>query len=380
MKIALPPQAVEVRHKLPALKALTAIRFFAALYVVLYHESHSPTHIVFFPLAARIINSGYTAVTLFFVLSGFILAYNYEQVRSRKEFWISRFARIYPVYLLSLLPPLLITPHWSYHPRPGTVGVVLTVLLLQGWWPPLCFSLNMAAWTLSVEAFFYAVFPFLLPWTQRLRRSSFAGIQAAYFALLCLCPLLSLSATAAPAGLQLSRWLESSFPLARLNAFFVGVYAGVHFRRSATRRMSGVAESLSSRGRAWGITLTAAAILGLLLASPSESFGPLRSGFLQLFYAGLIWLLGDVQWAVLNNHAMQMAGEISYSMYILQFPVMFASDDLVGRLFPRAGHISGLYICVLIGLSYVVFRWFEIPARLAIREKLSGRPVPLRAI
>src|ERR1035437_477263 len=130
MNSAIYSQPVEVRHKLPPIKSLTSLRFFAAIYVVLFHESANPGHFVFFPLAARFVASGFTAVTLFFVLSGFILAYNYDRIRSRREFWISRFARIYPVYFLSLLPAF-ITPHWSHLPRPGALGVILTLLLLQ---------------------------------------------------------------------------------------------------------------------------------------------------------------------------------------------------------------------------------------------------------
>ena len=222
MKYAVYSQPVEVRHKLPPLGSLTAIRFVAAMHVVLFHESHWTGHIVFFPLAARIVNSGYTSVTLFFVLSGFILAYNYERVRSRRDFWVARFARIYPVYFLSLLPPLLITPHWSYHPHPGPLGLALTFCLLQAWWPPLAFSLNQAAWTLSVEALFYASFPFLLPWIQGLRRQTFILLQMAYLLLLCLPALMGLKVSTASAGFQFAVWLEGTFPLVRLDAFVLG--------------------------------------------------------------------------------------------------------------------------------------------------------------
>jgi peptidoglycan/LPS O-acetylase OafA/YrhL len=379
MKIALPSHPVEVRHKLPPLPALTAIRFLAALHVVLFHESHWAGHIPFFLLAARVVKSGYTAVTLFFVLSGFILAYNYEQVRSRKEFWVSRFARIYPVYLLSLLPPLLITPHWSYHPRPGVLGVVLTFCLLQAWSLPLCFSLNMAAWTLSVEAFFYAVFPFLLPRIQRLRRPAFVVIQVAYFAFLCLPSLMALSKTMAAAGLGLAGWMESSFPLFRLNAFVLGVYAGVQFRRSA-RKLSGTSDSMTGRARTWGILILVGVALALLSTTPSPDLLPVRTGLLQVSYALLIWMLASVQWKAVKNHVAQMAGEISYGMYILQFPVLFAYDDFVGRLFPGATHSSPLYIAVLVCVAYGVFRWVEVPARFFIRQALTGRPVVTRAI
>jgi peptidoglycan/LPS O-acetylase OafA/YrhL len=78
------------------LHALTSIRFFAAIYVVLFHCGIP--HLISMPVPmANFFDSGYTGVTLFFALSGFILAYNYPRVSSRHDFWISRFARIYPV-------------------------------------------------------------------------------------------------------------------------------------------------------------------------------------------------------------------------------------------------------------------------------------------
>ena len=58
------------------LRALTSIRFFAAMYVVLFHCG-LPRLIAMPAIAARFFDSGYTGVTLFFSLSGFILAYNY---------------------------------------------------------------------------------------------------------------------------------------------------------------------------------------------------------------------------------------------------------------------------------------------------------------
>lgn len=343
MNSAIYSQPVEVRHKLPPIKSLTSLRFFAAIYVVLFHESANPGHFVFFPLAARFVASGFTAVTLFFVLSGFILAYNYDRIRSRREFWISRFARIYPVYFLSLLPAF-ITPHWSHHPRPGAIGVVLTFLLLQSWWIPLSGSLNAVAWTLSVEAFFYGAFPFLLPWAQRVRWRTFLGFQVAYLILLSAPPLLELFKPTMLAGLQLATWLESPFPLVRLNAFVLGVYAGVKFRRSMHRRSVAPGRSV----KLWRLIPATMAPLILLCMPPAGIYGPLRTGLLQISYAFLIPLLAEVQWRILTNHVMQMAGEISYGMYILQFPILLVYDDIMGRLFPHSAHNSLLYLAVMI--------------------------------
>ena len=87
--------------RLPVLKALTSARFFAALHVALYHLIH-PFKI--WGIFAPVMSAGYTGVSFFFVLSGFILTYahgtEYEAGRGNaQKFWIARFARIYPVYL-----------------------------------------------------------------------------------------------------------------------------------------------------------------------------------------------------------------------------------------------------------------------------------------
>ena len=85
------------------LPALTGLRFLAALYVVGFHYAPPLQH-----GADVFMSAGYSAVSLFFCLSGFVLAYNYLDVErdaitvDRGRFWLSRFARVYPAYLLAL--------------------------------------------------------------------------------------------------------------------------------------------------------------------------------------------------------------------------------------------------------------------------------------
>ena len=68
----------------------------------------------------NIIRTGYVSVSLFFVLSGFILAYTYHAGREdasldRRSFWVARVARIYPVYLVGLLlaAPFVFWTHFN---------------------------------------------------------------------------------------------------------------------------------------------------------------------------------------------------------------------------------------------------------------------------
>lgn len=78
--------------------------------VVIYHFSNIAN-----PVLRNFIDHGGFGVTVFFVLSGFILAYSYankpgEMRGSAKNFWAARVARLYPTYLLgmALMAPMVL--------------------------------------------------------------------------------------------------------------------------------------------------------------------------------------------------------------------------------------------------------------------------------
>ncbi|MCX6608212.1 MAG: acyltransferase [Acidobacteria bacterium] len=112
---------------------------------------------------------GDSAVTGFFVLSGFFHAKTYllpngTMKGTCKAFWSARFARIYPIYALSLI----LVAQACLTTAPRTVPEVLwaagtAVTLTQAWWPETSLAINSAAWSLSVEAFLYFAFPVLAP-------------------------------------------------------------------------------------------------------------------------------------------------------------------------------------------------------------------------
>ena len=373
MPINMPSTMVDVRHKRPALKALTSIRFFAAMYVVLFHL-HIGFNVTRVPLVAPFMASGYTGVTLFFVLSGFILAYNYPEVRSAKEFWIARFARIYPVYALSLLLSLMRPGAW--HEPHLAVGCVLDFGLLQAWWIPLFSALNSAAWTLSVEAFFYAMFPVLLPLLRTMRTKVFCLLQAAYLLFVCLPAVLSFSRFAQQ-GIHLAGLIEGPFPLFRLNTFAVGVFVGTRYL--AHHQENRVQEQRSGKSN---IRLSASILssVGLLCLAPAPAFLPLRTLLLTYAFVWVIVELADVAWPMLTNHWMQVAGEISYGIYILQFPVGLAVDGLWRRWVSSTVEALPLHVLAILVAAYVSYRWFETPTRLTIRRALTGRPVLVRPV
>ena len=151
------------------LEALTSLRFFAAFYVLLFHYTAIRGSI----FEGQVVRLGYTGVSFFFVLSGFILAHNYHQVDFAKpgalyRYGLARVSRIYPVYLLSLLAgvPFLLASLGKMTPGVTTTRAASSLVVapfgLQAWFPGTACSLNCPSWSISVEAFFYLMLPFLL--------------------------------------------------------------------------------------------------------------------------------------------------------------------------------------------------------------------------
>jgi peptidoglycan/LPS O-acetylase OafA/YrhL len=155
-----------LEERTPRLDALTGLRWWAAFVVFFYHI------LVFAPLPGPITTlfaQGYFGVTFFFVLSGFVLTWSARPRVPTSTFYWRRFARIWPSHIVALLlaVPVFYTlgtiPDGSFL-KPFDPGVLaLSVVLLQGWWlaPMILFSGNPAAWTLTCEAFFYALHPWI---------------------------------------------------------------------------------------------------------------------------------------------------------------------------------------------------------------------------
>src|ERR1035438_6984117 len=163
--------SVEIK-KPSRLNALTGLRSFAAVNIVLFHFSNPD----WFGWLAPVVNAGYASVSFFILLSGFVLAYNYAGKARAGEldkgrFWEARLTRLYPIYLWSLVLAWRMIPvEYTAHTKGMFwTGMVLTPVLLQGWVPAVATFLNTPAWTMSAESFYYVLFPWLAARKRPLR-------------------------------------------------------------------------------------------------------------------------------------------------------------------------------------------------------------------
>jgi peptidoglycan/LPS O-acetylase OafA/YrhL len=362
------------------LHSLTALRFFAALYILVYHRRDELSG--YANLLDRIVANGFVGVPLFFVLSGFVLAYNYVGRDGRlgsgaRSFYVARMARIYPVYLLAFV--LFAPTAFGTRAIPAeqwTATVASTLTMTQSWTELIYW--NRPGWTISTEVFFYLAFPVLAPLVCRVRGAGLIA-AAATFWLLGMIPVILQDALVPDDALWIR--IVKHNPLARLPEFLIGVATGKLFIDRAR-----------GHGRGWMGGL-AIALVGIATAVTIETTGVWyvlwHNGFLAPLYALLVYALalGDAVVTRLPGwRTLTRLGDASYGIYILQTPIhslcMAAVTVVVGGS-TAARHASvenpafvAAYTLVLIGVALVSLRWYEAPARAAIRRLATATTTP----
>ena len=373
------------------LDALTGLRFFAAFAVLLFHEVDG--HFVKAPpLVVRYLKSGFMSVSLFFVLSGFILTYNYLSLERRASlqrpgFWAARFARIYPVYLLGLVLGLLPFVHDLVR-KGGSIGSTLlegigivtsTILLVQAWIPRAACRLNCPGWSLSVEAFFYLVFPTLGLALVRLRgRQLVLALAVTWFVSVGLfaAAWLGVGAWATAPAETVGLWQRTLrfFPLLRLAEFAFGILVGLMF---LNRRREARARGVSSQ------MFTLIGLLGLAIALPLQPIGVWKAVHQQLllpFFGILVYGLAHGRGFLARALAapfIVLLGEGSYAIYILHGPLhawLGAADRALGTGLHGSPWWVPVYAVLTVGASLASYRVLEVPARNYLRRWIGAQP------
>ena len=359
---ATPPLVKPARK--PPLPALTGIRTLLAFNIVLFH--FTPPYLG--PLRP-FVEHGFVFVNVFFLISGFILSYNYFDRGAnlnKRDFWFARFSRLYPVYLLVLIISFkMLEIEW--HARSHTEfwqGLVLTPLLLQGWSPSLATFWNTVAWTLSCEVVFYAAFPWLirLPWP---RKPSRLILLILAFWIVNMTPSL-IYLLLQPDHLTEPITRYTSTTLIRFLKYTPLPYAATFLAGVALSRLQ-LTTTITDRQR-FAIAAATLAAFGLFfyLVSPHVPYLILHGGLLLPLFAALVFGLSGPHAisSVFSWGPLLLIGESSYCLYLLHFNVF----QLIHMYhLPERLHVAALdpwiSYAALIVLSIVVYRFIENPAR-----------------
>lgn len=360
----------------PVLKPLTSLRFLAALAVFFSHLGYLRNLDSYQWLCARIFVEGYAGVTFFFVLSGFILTYNYRDVlsdlrpREIKNFYIARFARIYPLYLLTFLISLpLIRSQILRQPLTFLWTAAVQVLALQSYVPQHNdFVYNMPAWSLCDEFFFYALLPFIL---YALAKSEIITKRSLTTALGIGVWLVALLLVTLGRNLPSAHWLFYITPPFRLFDFLLGVVWGLLFLNM---------RPINFKTGAWTLIELACcgSVLLMVLLSSYYVHQSFRYGVYYMPVFGITIFVFAYQggWVskILSCKAFVLLGEMSFAFYMFHQLVFRYLNELSRGKLGYAYHPIGatlLAFGITLGLSYVSFVYFEKFSRNLLKKALK---------
>jgi peptidoglycan/LPS O-acetylase OafA/YrhL len=337
-KIAALPTFTRISQRMTEtrrLGELDALRGLAALSVCLFHFS-AINHSSLFPL--KVFRYGATGVDLFFTISGFVIYLSAGKAKTGREFWISRFIRLYPAYWLSIIVAILaslLLDRRAVTPGDGLGYLTGNFLMLQ----PLFKSayLVQAYWTLYVELCFYLFITIVKQLKVRHRIEPIIGV----------CLLAELALNSAYLLAPRTGLYAHSFVIARnlvpLISYFGFFSSGIIYYKIYTE----------------GFTLCRVLLL-LFGFSLVPLIHPV-SGLFNLFFGApdrlicaavinllfVLFVTGKIRF--LRTRLLYFFGAISYALYLVHESFGQAADRFLLAHFhisPTAGIVAGISLSV----------------------------------
>lgn len=338
------------------------------------------------------------AVDVFIMLSGFVIAHlqlsdnrpSYGKYLTRRAF------RLWPAYLLGLLPMIVIPALYAYPfvELPWHAGhaevvaahesvqanvlphVLLHLTLLHGLVPNELLqhadsSLLSPAWSLSLEWQFYIVAPLLILLMMRGRRWALGVLT------------VSALATALLANQTLVTWDFRSFLLTSIVFFAIGMYSRIYVRE-ITAMLKGP----------WSLALQVLLVVAALVfvdGLTDFTLGRELALWLTAMHAIAYEVgtsrtrFGSFVMMALSWRPLRHLGEMSYSTYILHIPVIAAWFWIIGRgdrdLSQQMAIVIGLtsvlpiYVVSLLSHRFVEKPFIRMGSRLTVPRKASNPTV-----
>ncbi len=382
-------------HENRFIGSLTGLRYVAAVTVAVGHGSLALRHDWVAQLVAQISSIG---MTLFFILSGFVLWLNYaESFKSKalsialREFAIARFARLYPMYAIVVL----VVVGWLVIRRGATVpslGFILT--MTQAWFPVLNGTMLVAVvpslqhlWSISVELFFYLLFPLVCLLLNSLARPRtaivFAAINLIVFAIAIQVFFQYgadfLQAVVPSLTENSMQWLTYYAPYLHISQFLAGCFvAMVYMKLAATpvRRGEGRAAAFLFWVSAVGLAMSPVALFFQPMLPAYHLHIELVVRLAEVAFFSVILLAASRYGLVrfLSWRWMIIGGECSYSVYLLHpFLIRIA---MIGKSETPALSEFALRLCLFVGvvtaIAWIAYSVVEAPSRAWLRRVLGA--------
>jgi mycarose O-acyltransferase len=352
-QIALPKQPDVTGSRLPS---LTGLRFIAALMVFGFHSilysglfsSQGTTA----TLGSVVSGGGWTGVSFFFILSGFVLTWSSRTTDTVRKFYRRRLFKIFPNHLVTAVVAFILLISVT-----GAVANhtwLYNLLLVQAWFPDMTvlYSGNVVSWSLSCELLFYLSFPLLYFAIKRIRPErlwAWAGVVVvAIFLVPTLANVLpqaqALSGGAVMPVTDLSlweQWFVSAFPPVRMLEFVFGI----------------VLARIVITGRTVPLSLGGAVAFAIAVYAITPLFpGPYRVAATLVLPLGLVIAAGAKADAAnaggwLSSRFMVFLGDISFAFYMVHWLVLDYGHRLLGQTTSWSTPVGLAVLALLFGCA-----------------------------
>lgn len=238
--------------------------------------------------------------------------------------------------------------------------------MLQSWAPKMALTLNYPGWSLSVELFFYLCFPLIFKY---LKNKSFSFSATTVLLFWIVSQIIYQLITYGEIDIPIYSIKDIQYqPIFHLNQFLIGILTGIIFIKTP--------KELAANFINVGIGILLVSILIFLLKHPLNL--SYHNGLLAIIFSPLIFFIakdnGKIS-TLFSGRLFIYLGEISYGIYLLQYPVWKAlSDYRLEKYFGISNNISDnttnflIRLTVLILLAAFSFKFIESPMRKSIRK------------
>lgn len=364
------------------LNSLTGLRWVAAFMVFMSHVLILPAAV---PLGKAgesvstfVSMGGYVGVSVFFVLSGFVLTWSARAKDTAPKFWRRRFFKVYPNHFIAFLIALAFMVWWGegvgfYPVRDQLPGLVPQLLLVHAWLPDLdlAFSFNLVSWSLSVEALFYLSFPLLFAGARKIRPERLWYWAGGMVLLIFCVPQLAKLLPSGEIGYEglgnWQYWFIYVLPLTRMAEFALGIMLA---RIVLAGRWKNIPTWLAALVFAVGYVvalnapkdyaIVAITVIPTALLIPAFATADVKRGK-----------------SILATPVMRWLGDISYAFYLVHFFAIQLLYHVIGLDFQATPVTSVLFVvgalALGIGFAWVLHEVVEKP--MMRRFATSRRPV-----
>lgn len=356
------------------LDKLASLRFFAAFLVVIFHlggvidDQVKTFSALVIPVAAY----GFVGVSIFFVLSGFVISHANDRWKGWNIYLAGRVTRIYPPHLIVtfalMMPDIIVL--MTQGGADGWVKLLSNVSLTQAWSsnPDYFRSLNLVTWSLSVEMSFYVAFIAL----RRLGDRWLLALTAIAY-------LVLLSVTLYLRHIHHDKWTFYVYwqlcvnPIARMPEFLVGMSIYRLYRAGKLPRLW---------APRFNFLLTLAALMAAMYLV--GTYGGMGGTFTELLDYSIVplpfivlmmlALLDERSNSWMHNRNLALLGEASFALYLLHRLLIGYLNEIIGDALTGLGWLMlirlVIFIAVPVAASVIFYRFIELPITRTLRRLL----------